>query len=351
MKTLHMHIGSNKTGTTSIQNTFHMNRKMLNKLGFHYPGEKSNHHLSYFATKAPSKEWPRSFKVLDKDKLSRAVNQYFSKLEKGFNTDFKQQIMSNEYLFTDKEQQIKNYLDYLSKFFPEIKIYVFVRDPVDYYNSAQQQMLKGRSYVRAPQAFYYKFKNVIEAWQKYCPIEVIEYIPGVDSCESLCDKIGVDFKKLSKPQNFSNTTLSIHQIVLLEKLQRYLYSDKENQMKHHLKKVIGQISGPASPPRLKPEVQRSIQNKHHGDLEWLKNNFGVDLLKEFSNEISSPMIPNFENNRATVRDVYQIDDEQTIEQYEAVVIDTLVKKSVQESSKSSILKRTLNFLKSLNPRI
>lgn len=83
MKTLHLHIGSHKIGTTSIQNTFDMNRKTLNEMGFHYPGDHQNHHFSFFATKASSQNLPRQFKSIPEDKLNRMVDKYFSKLEKG----------------------------------------------------------------------------------------------------------------------------------------------------------------------------------------------------------------------------------------------------------------------------
>ncbi|MFH5885716.1 hypothetical protein ACG2F4_15520 [Halalkalibaculum sp. DA3122] len=350
MKTLHLHIGSFKTGTTSIQNTFHNNRKNLNKLGFHYPGGKFNHHLSYFATKAPTEEWPRSLKAKDKDKLSHIVDQYFSKLEDDLHADFEHQIISTEYLFIDKEEYIKNYLDYLKKFSLEIKIYVFVRNPEELYKSIQQQIIKGRSYITAPQEFFYNFKNVIEVWQKYCPVKVLEFRPGVDSCETLCNAIGIDVNKLSKPDKFRNTSLSIQQILLLEKLQVNLYQDKENQLKSFVN-IVKEINAPVPyPPKLKPEVQKFIQNKHRADLEWLKKNFGINFLKDYSNEISTCAISNFKDGKAAIRDVYQVDNEQSIDHYEALVIDTLIKKTVQDRSKSSILERILKFILALKQR-
>lgn len=335
MKTIHLHIGSYKTGTTSIQQTFYKNQTILNKQNFNYAGGDSNHHFSFFATNASQHDWPRQFKGINERILHRKIKNYFLKLENGFQADFNHQIISTEYLFIDNTQYIKNYLSYLREYFSKIKVYVFVRDPVDYYKSIQQQMIKARSYVTSPQAFLYNFKNVIEAWSQFCPIKVIEYTPGVDSSEILSDKMGIDFKKLSKPDSYSNTSLSMQQIALLEKLQVNLYRDKEDQFKPHLG-VIQQINTPTpDKPKLKLEVQRLIQKKHHAELEWLKKECGIDFFKKIPVENYPSPISNFENGKASIRDVYQIESEQSVERYEALVMDALLKKLVQSYSKST----------------
>jgi len=69
MSTLHLHIGSGKTGTTSIQEIFHANRKQLKKQDFLYPGPNPDHHLLFFASNAPQKDWARTYKGLDQKNL------------------------------------------------------------------------------------------------------------------------------------------------------------------------------------------------------------------------------------------------------------------------------------------
>ena len=81
MSTLHLHIGSGKTGTTSIQEVFHANRQQLKKQGFLYPGPNPDHHLLFFASNAPQKDWARTYKGLDQKKLKNVLNNYFSKLQ------------------------------------------------------------------------------------------------------------------------------------------------------------------------------------------------------------------------------------------------------------------------------
>ena len=121
-------------------------------------------------------------------------------------------------------------------------------------------------------------------------------------------------------------------------------------MKHHVK-VIEQIDVPAPcPPKLKMEVNRIIQNNYRADIEWLKRNYGIDFTKNFSADKYSSTISKFDDRKATVREIYQIDDEGSAEHYEAVVINKLIKRSVQNLSNASTLRKTFNFLKFLIPR-
>lgn len=330
MKKLYLHIGSPKTGTTSIQKTFFDNRKALKEQGYIYSGNTYNDHLFFFATKSPLRDWPRQFKGVDKKALQNKLNNYFSDIEKDFKSDeYKEQILSTEYLFLSNAEYIGNIIDYLQKFFSEIKVVVFIRSPEEYYRSMQQQTIKARSYITSPAVFKYNFKNVIEAWGKVCNLEVIEYQPEQNSCEELCKKIGVNFNKLSGSAQKRNTSISIEQMVLLEKIQRNLYQKHEDQFKSHLG-VVHRITAPfTSKARLRPAVQALIHKNHRQDLEWLKKECGIDFLNEKLGNGSAASRLTFENGKAAIRDVYTIEDEQTVEKYEAMVIDALLKKLVQ----------------------
>jgi len=83
-KTLNLHIGSPKTGSTSIQEIFAKNRQNLRYQGFNYPGKNLDHHFLYFASKAPRESWPRHFKGIEESKLRAYLIKYFKELEEGF---------------------------------------------------------------------------------------------------------------------------------------------------------------------------------------------------------------------------------------------------------------------------
>lgn len=158
MSTLHLHIGSGKTGTTSIQEIFHGNREKLKNQGYLYPGPNPDHHLLFFASKAPQNDWARTYKGLKQKKLESVLNQYFSKLRDDLNSYY-DQVISTEYLFISNPKYIENIVNFLQGYFDEIIVYVFVRDPVEFYRSHQQQILKARSYVASPHQYKYDFKK------------------------------------------------------------------------------------------------------------------------------------------------------------------------------------------------
>jgi hypothetical protein len=329
MSVVHLHIGSYKTGTTSIQNTLHVNRAGLYKQGYHYPGSQSNHHLSFLATGAEKEDWPRQFTSIERNNLQQNVQAYFQELTRDFKNEDKQQIVSTEYLYIENEAYIESYMAFLKEFFDEIKVYVFLRDPVYFFRSAQQQMIKARSFVANPADWELTFREVIEAWSSYVEVEVIEYRKGIDSCEVFCEAVGLDYSKLDKPDKQSNTSLSLEQMLLLEKIQHQLYWQHEDQFKNHLA-VIHNINPPfTTKPELKEEIRKVIYQNHREDLHWLKEEYDIDFLNEELEGQEVASTPIFENGKATVRDVYKVPSEEIVEKYEALVIDALLKKLVQ----------------------
>lgn len=330
MKTLHLHIGSPKTGTTSIQNTFYHNRNELAQQGFLYPGNRFNHHQFFFATQSEYKDWPRKFKEFDRKVLRTAINKYFDILEKWLAANFDNQIISTEYLFIDDSQSIRNLLDYVEPYFSEIRVYLFVRNPVEYYRSMQQQKIKACSYITSPNRFHYNFKNVIKTWDRFCHVEVIEYKPEVNSCEILCKKIGLNFRQLSDCGKEINSSLFLEQMLLLEKIQRNLYRNSENYFKSHLEIVQTITPDSATKPKLKQIVKFLIEQNHKSDLKWLQKTHNIDFGSTNSKVVElSSKTPIFKNGRADIADVYKVEDPDLFDKYESFVMNLLLKKVMQ----------------------
>lgn len=332
MKTLHLHIGSPKTGTTSIQQAFIQNRKNIEQQGFSFLGEE-HLHLSYFATKANRKDWPRMFKSVDEQKLNQVVDQYFFHLEYAILSGSNHQIISTECLFIDNSSYVKNYIEFMRKFFSKIKVYAFVRNPVDYYKSIQQQVIKARSYIDPYNTFYYKFKDVISIWKSFVDVEVIQYESGVNSFELLCEKVGIDFDLGLISLSNRNVSLSIQQMLLLEKIQRNVYPNKENKFKPHLG-VIQQIKPTKFyNPKLKDKIKGVIQSNHYEDLEWINETYGIDLFKDLSSGSSSSFSSQETTENFGIRDAYYIEDEKSVEQYETLLLDKLLRKLLYDNGK------------------
>ncbi|MEX2402774.1 MAG: hypothetical protein WD625_01510, partial [Balneolales bacterium] len=325
---LHLHIGSPKTGTTSIQSTLFKNRTELENQKFCYPGNNVNHHAFFFTTKSTKNHWPRQFKGIDKPSLNKSIKRFFSDVENDFKKECQHYVISTEYLFIDDKEAIKNTIDYLKHFFSEVIVYVFVRNPIEYYTSFQQQMIKARSFVTPPGSFNYSFKSVIEAWSEFYPVQVTKYDQKVNSCEVFCGKIGIDYGELTDSGQGNNTSLSIEQLAVLEKIQRNIYPDKEDIFKPHLG-VIQNIKAPfTNKPILKKSVKQLIYNNHKKQLEWLKREWNIDFSED-QYEGNEADLQNSPQNKASVRDIFNI-DEPAAERYEALIIDALLRQMVKK---------------------
>lgn len=322
-KHLYLHIGSNKTGTTSSQITLHHNRRELLKQGYLYPCDVEKHHTFFFATKSARKYWPRALKHTPTHELKRKVEDFFSTLEKEISIHDGHLVLSTEYLFIDQEAHIQSVIDYLKPFYPEITVIVFVREPADLYASGQQQILKARSYATPPQQFHYNFKNVIESWSRFCPVIVKEYSPGTDSCEVLCNTIGIDYSRMSRRKRV-NTTMSVEQVALLEKIRRIVYKEEENVFKHHLRLIHKVRPAFTNKPKLKEEVKRIIRDTHKADLEWLKKQYDIDFTVPENSDQAVQSRRNWPEKQVSVRDIYEVCEE-SVELYETALMDRLIK--------------------------
>lgn len=139
MSTLFLHIGTSKTGSTSLQSFLNINKKNLLENNYYfYSNDTSSNFasLAYIFSDHESMSWINEIYKLDteqkkniykntaKEKLLSTVNKYP-------NHNF---IISSEHLFTmwDNEEGIKNLYSFLKKSFDNIKIIVYLRDQLEY---------------------------------------------------------------------------------------------------------------------------------------------------------------------------------------------------------------------------
>lgn len=143
-----LHIGTVKTGTTSIQRFLQDNKNELKKHKFYYPQsilykkENPQHiFLHHIANKIYEKNSPNNFsKYLDSERIIKSLKQ---EIEKNKDKTF---IFSSECIsfFLDIEEKIKAlklFLNYLG--FDDIKIILYLRNQADLMVSLSSEDLKG----------------------------------------------------------------------------------------------------------------------------------------------------------------------------------------------------------------
>ena len=270
--------------------------------------------------------WPRQFKGIDQDKLQSKVTSYLTDIVRDISFNDGNFIVSNEGFFRSDEDAIGNCIDWFSEFFDDIEVLAFIRNPVDQYSSSQQQVIKANHYLESPDKFHYDFRKVVENWRKLCSVSVIQFNKGSDSLALLSEHIGIETHSMLTPER-SNESLSIEQMLLLEKIQSHLYSDYPNTFKNHLSLINGFKKGQHTSPKLKEEAIYSVINNHFEDLQWLKQFYGIDF------GLNTPQRPfdEYFPEECKISDVYSI-DASSYAVYESLIIDALLRDRAKKNN-------------------
>jgi len=165
-KKILIHIGTGKTGSSSIQKTLSIAHEEKRIAPIVYPRilpEYDGHEFLLYAFEDPAK-LPRGHyqKYHNSDKGSRYNMELLkSKLEEA-TFGYENLILSSEYLGRFSPGGIASLKKFLFKAgFNTIKILVYVREPSSYYLSFIQQQLKASCEFTHPDQFRYPFKSMI----------------------------------------------------------------------------------------------------------------------------------------------------------------------------------------------
>ncbi|MBN2286724.1 MAG: hypothetical protein JXI43_09775 [Tissierellales bacterium] len=139
MRQLSIHIGTNKTGTTSIQQTlYHSSQYLLSqRILYDTSLHPNNHHIApIFSAMQYSKYNKHGVLDMSVEDMEKRFITSFSR------NDFDHYIISSEFLLNKTDDDLKRLHAVVSPFFEDIKIIVYVREPIAYCTSQVQQRMK-----------------------------------------------------------------------------------------------------------------------------------------------------------------------------------------------------------------
>jgi len=145
IKKILIHIGPDKTGSSSIQSALHNHRKLLLENKIYYAPGKFNVTIGSIFSSYPEKF---IFNILKRPNKTRQEiiqedREYFFKTKKHFfNINSEVMIISSENLAYLDKKGIKRFYKYLKKLSDNLEIIAYLRDPLSYAKSAISQRVK-----------------------------------------------------------------------------------------------------------------------------------------------------------------------------------------------------------------
>ncbi len=209
MKTIYLHIGTEKTGTTYIQNAFKNNRDILEKFGYIYPrvGYSANP-LAHFSLVAPLCKIEQNEPNLDfVPHCNFTADEEWGKLAKIIDDNLDKNFIISAEHFSSRLKS--DGIDYIKGFFDnysdthDVKIIIYIRRQDEFVGSAYSTHLKSGGklskeefYKKALERdYYFDFLKIIDNWSSRFgldsiivkPFEKIQMKEGLlfDFCQTI----------------------------------------------------------------------------------------------------------------------------------------------------------------------
>jgi hypothetical protein len=299
-KKLYLHIGTAKTATTTLQLALSRNRKKLSGLGYRYAGFSTNHSnlLNLMFSDHPHDDPNLITKGINtKKKCKQTKSRWADRLAKEFSSPEDNFIFSGEKLSSFTANEASHIRSYMMKYFKEIKIIVYVRDPVGYANSIAQQRLKHKAVLEnfdtKPPLPFYK-KKIAPYIDAFGSENVIIRVFN----EAIRSDFGIvgDFLEVigiasSRAQDFetgtpANSSLSMESALIISavnKVRPLIRNNKINKgrCRQDANKIFGNIPGARF--SLSKETLTKAILRSKDDHDWLRKTMGREPFSELPN--------------------------------------------------------------------
>lgn len=232
MRNLILHIGTRKTGTTSIQRSLAYSKEYLEKKNINYLGPNIGYRLYPLFINEPRKCYYFQIKNIDtKSKEIEELNRYKDKVVNKLNS-IKDGIViiSEEDLLLISQNKISDLKDFLEKYFTTITIIVYLREPYSYFKGHLLQNVKAgtKSFEQIEPDQYHSFSQMIKSYLDcfinakfiFRPFDKKSFING-DLIDDFIISSGledINIKKLYKIK--ANETLGKNSLLLLSETNK-----------------------------------------------------------------------------------------------------------------------------------
>lgn len=288
-----LHIGSGKTGTTSIQEWL-ASSAIQKHSSIVYPIVSEMDHNCLEALVRPAEKWHRVNRIKfgdDSDALIKRA-QKLAKIVKAKLKAGKKVLLSSEYLFSFPQAEIVPLLKHLGASHDQVHVVAVIRHPRNYFCSNMQQVVKHDFRISPPTLSQYGFKRSICSWRNVVgnnSISVLGFEPEIsahgDIVKAFCRLIKEELAvQISAPpaSRSANVSMSSEEAIVAQDI-KFSFSIRPRQRLHELNRAINGFVKEATKGLILtkaefiPEVGRGIDGMFASDLEWLQSYYGVSF--------------------------------------------------------------------------
>lgn len=292
-----VHIGIDKTGTTTIQRTlFRARSKLLSEARILYPSIASNQSVylgTMFREKTPPLLQLFEPDATDEDSVDRLREKFRASLDADVaDSTWHTLVISAESLCDFHPEAIARFIEWLSERVEAINVVAYVRHPVDWTRSVVLQEVRlGKTFdqlydnMRRP-----NWRQRFTPWLDAVGLERSQLVSFDDARErdgivaAFCEAAGLPRETVLSlaPTEFANEAMSLEAALLLDSLnrQRPLFVDGKLSPKRRWRGTNAIASTPGTRFHLSAEHAAKARADNRPDLEWLNDTFGTDLFPD-----------------------------------------------------------------------
>jgi hypothetical protein len=235
MKTLILHIGMFKTGTSSIQATLDSNSEYLKSKGIYYSSRLHHHNFTFFPLFYEEPETLPDWQIqFDREQAREKQRFYLDEWSAEFKEDFRFFIISSENVTLWERAEIDKALDFLQPHFDQIKVVIYLRSFTSYLSSAVQQLVKNAfsnkdlHTLLKEEIKFINYQELIQKWAEKLGDENIivrnfrrEFFKNNNLIDDFIDAVGISDIDPSQIVNIRvNESIGKHSVLLLNELNK-----------------------------------------------------------------------------------------------------------------------------------
>lgn len=298
-----LHIGSGKTGSSSVQGTLSQYFKNTIHPDFVFPsvGGLPNNQTFRLAF-CNLDQTPINIRVRFRDDIS-AFRAWQASIKEDFFKETRSQksaIISSEFLFLSKGLEVSSICDFLNTCgFTDIIACCYLRDPSSYFLSVAQQCIKTRPQIPSINNKVYDIIGALESWSPfvsaiYCREFSISKLVNHSIIDDFCELIGINgLPLIADSIKNLNESVPAEAIQVLQDFHRWQaqcdfqlsYQETRSIVRGYLR-IVKQHSSQSYHPRaiLKDCYRDAVNHVHQNDISYCQENLnifsGIPLLEQ-----------------------------------------------------------------------